>query len=124
MPELERWYAMLLHDAELPGAIVNRPNTALTQSLINHAHSRFKRLVWELTDKTLRNFLTNPRKLGGVVCKKYRNSQYNGWSFPPLAEARAAWEKMWGKQNWENPVEEWSKGGRIWKVVEKEKVVW
>jgi hypothetical protein len=30
-----------------------------------------------------------------------------GWSFPPLAEARARWVRTYGPVKWHNPVAEW-----------------
>ena len=102
LPPLEQWYLMLLHNGSLPGALVKRPNTALTTRLLSDAREQVPRLRFELTEVGLRNFLLNAERIG-VVCTKYRNSAANGWTFPPLSECRKAWERLYGAQRWDNP---------------------
>jgi hypothetical protein len=112
LPPMEQWYVMLLHEAQLPHGMKKRPNTALTVFLMEDAKERVPRLKYELSEVGLRNFLTDPEKTG-IICTKYRAPQANGWSFPPLAECRAAWEKRYGPMQWDVDVEEW-KGGEVW----------
>jgi hypothetical protein len=107
LPPLEQWYITLLHDGVLPGALVNRPSTAYTKSLVDDARAKVPRLR-ELTEVGLRNFLVDEESIG-VVCDKFRSSIGNGWTFPPLAECREAWCRRYGPVKWDNPVEEWSK---------------
>jgi hypothetical protein len=102
LPPLEQWYLMLLHEGQIPGALIKRPNTAYTQVLLGNARERIPRLRWELSDVGPRNFLIDAERIG-VVCTKYRNSASNGWTFPPLAECREAWEQLYGAQRWDNP---------------------
>jgi hypothetical protein len=109
LPALEQWYLSILNRGILPHALPNRPNTSLTKSLMDDAKELFPRLRYELTDVSLRNFLIDPEKVG-IVCTKYRKSSSNGWSFPPLSEARAAWSLIWGPEDWDNPTEEWKRG--------------
>jgi hypothetical protein len=106
LPPLEQWYLMLLHEGQIPGALIKRPNTAYTQDLLANARERIPRLRWDLSDVGLRNFLIDPGRIG-VVCTKYRNSVGNGWSFPPLSECREAWAKLYGPQPWDDPAKEW-----------------
>ena len=108
LPPFEQWYLMLLHDGKIPGAYYKRRNTALTRSLLDDARERVPRLRYE-TDVSLRNFLSDAGRLG-VVCTKFRTSAANGWSFPPLAECREAFEQLYGPQLWDNPAEEWEFG--------------
>ena len=42
-----------------------------------------------------------------IACTKYRAGHANGWSFPPLAECRKAWEQIYGTVRWDNPASEW-----------------
>jgi hypothetical protein len=49
----------------------------------------------------LRNFLIDAKRIG-VACTKYRDGKGNGWTFPPLAEAREAWTQLYGPQCWDN----------------------
>jgi hypothetical protein len=113
LPPLEQWYLSLLHRGVLPGALPNRPNTTYTKSLMDDAKERGgARLRYDLTEVTLRNFFTDPEKVG-AACNKFRSAASNGWAFPPLAEARAAWEKIWGDVAWDNPAEEWKRGARV-----------
>ena len=108
LPPIEQWYVSLLHDAMLPGALVNRPNTAFTKSLLDDAKERVPRLKWDLTEVALRNFLTDEETIG-VPCTKYRASWGNGWSFAPLSDLRKAWAKRYGTIKWDTPANEWSK---------------
>jgi hypothetical protein len=113
LPPLEQWYLSLLHRGVLPGALPNRPHTTYTKSLMDDAKEHGgARLRYDLSDVVLRNFLTDPEKVG-AVCNKFRSPSANGWAFPPLAEARAAWEKIWGEVAWDNPAEEWKRGARV-----------
>jgi hypothetical protein len=106
---LEQWYVMLLHNGVPPGALAGKPNTAYTRSLIEDAKIKVPRLRWDLTEVGLRNFLLDEESIG-IVCTKYRSSNNNGWTFPPLSEARAAWSQRNGSVKWNNPdAEDWSK---------------
>jgi hypothetical protein len=110
LPPLEQWYLSLLHRGILPGALPNRANTTYTRSLMEDAKlNGGARLRYDLTDVTLRNFLTDPEKIG-ATCRKHRSALGNGWAFPPLSEARQAWEKIWGDVAWDNPAQEWKRG--------------
>jgi hypothetical protein len=99
---MEQWYVMLLHDGRLPGALSNKPNTAFTSRLRDDAKERVPRLKWDLSDVMLKDFLTDPERIG-IVCEKYRANTANGWTFPPLDEARAAWVRKYGPTDWQNP---------------------
>jgi hypothetical protein len=61
LPALEQWYLTLLHEGQIPGALIKRPNTAYTQALLANARERILRLRWELSDVGLRNFLRHSR---------------------------------------------------------------
>jgi hypothetical protein len=102
--------AYRLHTAPgvLPMALPGKPNTAYTRNLLDDARDKIRRLKWDLSEVGLRDFLVDEERLG-VNCTKYRAANANGWSFPPLAEARAAWCQRYGPTKWDNPVEEWSK---------------
>jgi hypothetical protein len=117
LPPLEQWYLSLLHNGSLPGALSKRPNTAPTcrqegpharDGLIDDARDKFPRLRYDLSENGLRNFLVESPEKIGISCTKYRDAKFNGWSFPPLAECREAWESKYGAVNWDNPIEEWA----------------
>jgi hypothetical protein len=101
LPPLEQWYLTLLHDGKLPGALPKRRSTTYTMSLIEDAREKVPRLR-ELTDTALRNFLVNEDAIG-AICTKYRSASGNGWTFPPLSEAREAWSRQYGPQKWDAP---------------------
>lgn len=108
LPPLEQWYVMLLHNALLPGALNGRPSTAFTRNLIDDARVKVPRLR-ELTEVALRNFLLDEESIG-TTCTKYRAAIGNGWTFPPLTEAREAWSRRYGPITWENAeAVEWGK---------------
>jgi hypothetical protein len=83
----------------LPSALSKRPSTTYTQALIADAKSKVPRLR-ELTEVQLRNFLIDEESVG-VPCEKFRSAIGNGWTFPPLAEAREAWERRYGPVAWD-----------------------
>jgi len=93
LPPWEQWYLSLLHNGKLPGAIEKRPNTSLTIRLLADARERIPRLRWE-SEIALRDFLVDKKRLG-IACDKYRAAYANGWGFPPLAECREAWQRMY-----------------------------
>jgi hypothetical protein len=111
LPPLEQWYLSLLQDGRVPGALVakpgsrrmSRPRTAYTRSLREDAMQRYPRLRGELSDNMLEEFMTNELWPKAV---KFRNAQTNGWTFEPLIESRAQWDKRYGPQSW-NGVGEW-----------------
>ena len=104
---LEQWYVMLLHNGVLSQTVKDKPNTAWTRSLVEDAKLKVPRLRGELSEVGLRNFLLDEERIG-TVCTKYRSANKNGWSFPPLAEAREAWERCYGTVKWDNPdAKEW-----------------
>ena len=108
LPPLEQWYVMLLHNGKLPGALANRSSTAFTRSLIDDARAKVPRLG-DLTEVSLRNFLLDEECIG-TTCTKYRAAIGNGWTFPPLAEAREAWCRRYGPVKWDNAeAVEWCK---------------
>ena len=108
LPPLEQWYVSLLHDATLPGALIQRPNTTFTKSLLDDARERVPRLRFDLTEVALRNFLVDEESVG-IPCAKYRASIGNGWSFAPLWELREVWCRRYGPTKWDNPeAREWS----------------
>jgi hypothetical protein len=106
LPPLEQWYLMLLHNGSLPGALVKRPNTALTTKLLSDTREQVPRLRFELTEVGLRNFLLNAERIG-VVCTKYRNSAANGWTFPPLSECREGLGAVIRALRWDNDAKDW-----------------
>jgi len=108
LPPLEQWYLGLLDDGRLPGALPKRPNTAPTRNLVDNARANYPRLKFDLTDNVLRDFLVDQERIG-IACEKHRTNTFNGWSFPPLGEAREAWIKLYGPIAWANPEAEWSK---------------
>jgi hypothetical protein len=98
---------MLLHEAKLPGQIIrNKPNRTMTKDLIEDAIKRVPRLKFELDEWSLRGFLTDANRLGETCTPKHFTSG-NGYLFPPLAIARAAWERLYGPTVWDRDVEEW-----------------
>jgi hypothetical protein len=70
-----------------------------------NARERFPRLK-ELSELALGNFLQDHEAIG-AICDKYRASAHNGWTFPPLSEARSAWEDRYGPTTWECEMEDW-----------------
>jgi hypothetical protein len=119
LPPLEQWYLSLLQDGRVPKALINndpiskkisRPSTAYTKSLREDAMNRFQRLKWELSDTMLEEFMTDEN---WPKAKKFRDNKRNGWTFEPLTESRAEWDKRYGPQCW-NELKEWGRGPKPW----------
>jgi hypothetical protein len=105
LPPWEQWYVGLLHNGRLPNALEARPNTSFTRELFANARAKVPRLYYS-SEVELRNFLTDEGRIG-IACEKYRASSGNGWSFPPLAECRAAWCKRFGPTKFDADVKDW-----------------
>jgi len=112
LPPLEQWYLSLLQDGRIPGALVNdnpkskklsRPSTAYTKSLREDAMQRYPRLRFELSDNTIEEFMTNK---SWPKATKFRDNRNNGWTFEPLTQSRAQWDRRYSPQKW-NDVPEW-----------------
>ena len=91
-----------LHDLSVPSVrrfpLASRPSLNFSRQLCVPRY---------LTEIGLRNFLLDEERIG-TICTKYRSANTNGWSFPPLAEAREAWERCYGTVKWDNPdAKEW-----------------
>ena len=112
LPPLEQWYLSLLQDGRIPGALVNdnpkskklsRPSTAYTKSLREDAMQRYPRIRFELSDNTIEEFMTNK---SWPKATKFRDNRNNGWTFEPLTQSRAQWDRRYSPQKW-NDVPEW-----------------
>jgi hypothetical protein len=110
LPPLEQWWLAILQDGLLPvGAKWKKPYTALTAELRDDAKERVPRLRFDLSDVALADFLTDVDRIG-VACEKWRSAAANGWTFPALAECRAAWEAKYGPVQWGTDAEDWAAG--------------
>jgi Family of unknown function (DUF5906) len=105
LPPLEQWYSGLLHNGMLPGIWNGYPSRAYTKDLLEDARENYPRLKWDLSEVALANFLKDE-----VGCELKRSGKCNGWSFPPLEEARKAWVKRYGPTDWRCNATEW--GGK------------
>lgn len=90
-----------------PKGKANRPNAAFTEDLMADAKARVPRLQY-MSEVELMQFLTKAEGSIGFVCEKHRQNNGNGWAFPPLAECRAAWVRLYGPVDWPEG-SEWGK---------------
>jgi hypothetical protein len=98
LPPLEEWYVNLLQAGQLP--VGPARNIALSRELLDSAKKSSRLLQYVANETSVGLFL---RKMG---CTKWSSGAFRGWTFRPLAEARSAWERLYGQWPWE-PVEEW-----------------
>jgi hypothetical protein len=90
-----------LQEGKVPGyGTHGKRDCATTRALVDDAQLRVPRLRGYLSDKAMGDFL---RRQG---CMSDRSSQSRGWKFPPLAQMRAAWERKYGPQSWDDPDQE------------------
>jgi hypothetical protein len=106
LPLLEQWWLGLLHAGVLPSAEPKHPNWARAKNLRADAAEKFPRLRMDLSDKGMTDFLKD-KKRTGILCELKQLTAYNVWTFPPLVEARTAWEGLYGPTKWDRVAEEW-----------------
>ena len=96
--------ARLLQAGDLPGSI-NKENPLLAQSraLFEHAH----KTVWRLRYCTEHRLARMLKKYGCDRNSDWRIDGKRAWQFPPLKEARAAWDKKLGLETAWEPTAEW-----------------
>jgi len=120
----ESWFVELLETGMLPGATSMAPDIAPTNDyeievieglytrrlkkpgLLSNARESSPRLKNE-TEHALGRFLrehkcTSREHVGTSI------GRGKGWKFPPLIEARAAWEKKFPRWPWREKLEEWN----------------
>jgi hypothetical protein len=97
MPPEDEWLESLLQDGKLPigSDLLNQCSTAvLTDDLNKRFHAGMK-------EKALAQFLQD------FGCTPCRTNSARGWKFPPLPEARARWERKYGKWPWHEDLKAW-----------------
>lgn len=100
---LEQWWFAKLNSGETPMPQKKNPRWVLSKGLLEEVMRHNARAKY-VTEMELANFL---KKMG---CQHKSNGSNWGWIFPPIGEARRAWEiKFGGKCEWVRPdVEEWN----------------
>jgi hypothetical protein len=90
---LELWYVHLLSVGELAGASEKNPRYVISERLLENAKNH-----------NARNKYTTAEELAGFLkemgCTHKSNGKKWGWVFPPLADAREAWQRRAGG-DWE-----------------------
>lgn len=71
-----------------------------SETLIAHFSKRFPGM-W---DRSMKLFAPILRELG-FVNKQHSETRRMSWYFPPLKEARAAWNKRFGEKTWPEPLD-------------------
>jgi hypothetical protein len=98
LPPFDKWFVNLLQTGQLP--IGPNPNIALSCNLLESA-KKFSPAL-----RALANDTSVGMYLGKRECLKWSSGALRGWVFPALREARAGWERRFGRWPWE-PVNEW-----------------
>jgi hypothetical protein len=97
---IEEFFLGILQSGVVPNAKAGRPEFVSTARLLLAARQHW--FLRGLTDVALGQFL---RKQGLI---RYRQAQSNSWIFPPLAVARANWERRHGAHpSWPAFPREW-----------------
>jgi hypothetical protein len=89
---LEAFFLSLLETGRLPNHKDGCPEIVMTSQLLLAARQAWP--LRHLTPTALGQFL------GEQGLLQHREIPANGWHFPPLAIARANWEKRYGKRDW------------------------
>jgi hypothetical protein len=100
LPPLDKWYVNFLQTGQLPRGFGPGRNIALSRELLDSARAFDPLIRYVANETSVGLFL---RKQG---CTKWSSGALRGWTFRPLAEARADWECRYGQWPWE-PLEEW-----------------
>ncbi len=96
----QEWLESVLQEGVIPGRD-DRLDRSTANSLVTDARAQIPSLRY-ITKTKFGIFL---RKEAG--CISWSSGKVRGWQFPPLRDSRAAWEKKFGKWNWEEPIKEW-----------------
>jgi hypothetical protein len=99
LPPFDKWYVNFLQTGQLPRGPGVR-NIALSSELLSSAQ-KFSPILRNIANDTSVGLFL--RKQG---CMKWSSGAFRGWTFLPLREARAHWERRYGLWTWD-PVEEW-----------------
>jgi hypothetical protein len=99
----DQWWLELLKAGQLPGATADNPRRAKSCDLYEAARNTVPGLRFH-SDHLLGRILCDQEK-GCTAC---RVDGKRGWQFPPLAEARAAWDRKMPGTEWDVQTEwEW-----------------
>jgi hypothetical protein len=122
---LDTWWVELLENGQLPGSHPECPNRAITngyeaianvdthggtfgsqtrvkvKGLVEHARDSDPRLRWK-SYHAIGQYL-GAKERGCKPIEKVQFHRRSGWEFPPLKEARAAWEKRYPGWPWRLP---------------------
>jgi hypothetical protein len=96
---LEEFFLGILRSGTIPNSKPERPELVSTARLLLAAREHW--YLRGLSGVALGQFLRNQGLL------RYRQAHSNSWVFPPLAVARANWEKRHGKHSWPAFPREW-----------------
>jgi Family of unknown function (DUF5906) len=97
-----QWWLSKLNTGETPTPAKNNPRWVKAKLLWEECKNHNAKTKY-ITDVEFGGFL---REMG---CKHKSNGQAWGWIFPPIAEARRAWELRMGcSWEWQREVEEWN----------------
>jgi|GEM_PF-6938710 len=111
LPPFEQFLLGVLEEGRLPG---RRPNnghaprgTILSNSQL-HDGGLFQ--CMRASSPRLRDWSDHAlgRELGKWDCKRWKSGSERGWTFPPLGEMRAAWERRFGDCDWSEGEAEWA----------------
>ena len=102
---LDQWWLAKLSTGETPTPEKGNPRWVLSKRLYREAVDHNARTKY-VTDTEFGRFLA------GMGCEHKSNGKAWGWVFPPLTEARRAWEiRMNGTFEWLRPdIQEWNEG--------------
>jgi hypothetical protein len=97
----QQWWLAKLHTGETPTPSPKNPRWVLSQRLLEEAkHFTQRNSYLEETEFG--------RFMGEMGCEHKSNGKAWGWIFPPIGEARAAWEREFGPTEWLTKVTEWN----------------
>jgi len=107
MGPLDAFWLQLIEEGHLPVHAGEVPKNVMYTHSVGHIDGvldqmrRSDHRLKHTTDRQMAQFL---RQKG---CTPWRGYQRRGWRMPPLAQARADWEKNYGKWDWPNDNEDW-----------------
>ena len=107
MGPLDAFWLHLIEEGHLPVHDGDAPKNVMYTHSVGHIDGILDQLrrsdhrLKHTTDRQMAKFL---REKGCTTWHGYRR---RGWRLPPLAQARADWEKNYGKWDWPNDNEDW-----------------
>jgi hypothetical protein len=104
---LESTWLHLIEDGHIPVYLEEAPTNVWYTNKIGHIDGLLDQFNRHHPGLKRVNARQMAEFLRGKGCEARQDTNRRGWKFPPLAQARADWEKQYGKWDWLKEMDDW-----------------